>query len=434
MSPAIAGVIGFSLMIGLVLLSINVSFAIIISGFVGLLLVMPMDQVLSSIATITFERATAYDFTVIPLFMLMSSFIAFTDIGSEAYDMAKAWLGQYRGGLAMATVGACGLFAACTGTSMAGAIAMGKISYPEMKRFGYDPRLSLGSIASGATLGIMIPPSMGFILVGILTQISIGKLFVAGILPGLLQIVVYIITIYIICRIKPSWGPAAARTNFRQKVVSFRLTWPVIILFLLIIGGMYGGIFSATEAGAIGAFGAFVVALGKRQMNRQNFFASLLDAAQTTGMIFCIVAGAFIFKQFLAITRIPFEFSSWIAAVGLNKYIILTLLIVVYIIMGCIFDIYAIIVMTVPIIFPTMAALGFDLIWFGVVMVKMMEMGDYSPPFGFNLFALSGTIKEIPITQLYRGVAPFIVSDVIQVILLTAFPVIATFLPKFMIA
>jgi C4-dicarboxylate transporter, DctM subunit len=433
MSPAIAGIIGFCLMITLVLLSINVSFAIIISGFVGLLLVMPMDQVLYSISTITFERATAYEFTVIPLFMLMSSFIAFTDIGSEAYDMAKAWLGQYRGGLAMATVGACGLFAACTGTSMAGAIAMGKISYPEMKRLGYDAKLSLGSIAAGATLGIMIPPSMGFILVGILTQISIGKLFIAGILPGILQIIVYMITIYIICRVKPSWGPIGPKTSIKQKVVSFRLTWPVIILFLLIIGGMYLGIFSATEAGAIGAFGALVVALAKRQMNRTNFLASLLDAAQTTGMIFCIVVGAFIFKQFLAVTRVPFEFSSWIATVGINRYLILGLLVVVYIVMGCIFDIYAIIVMTVPIIFPTMQALGFDLIWFGVIMVKMMEMGDYSPPFGFNLFALAGTIKEIPITQLYRGVAPFLVSDVVQVVLLTAFPVIATFLPKFMI-
>jgi C4-dicarboxylate transporter, DctM subunit len=433
MSPAIAGLIGFGMMIALVLLSINVSFAIIISGFIGLLLVMPVDQALASVSTITFERAVAYDFTVIPLFMLMSSFIAFTDIGSEAYDMAKAWLGQYRGGLAMATVGACGLFAACTGTSMAGAIAMGKISYPEMKRLGYNARLSLGSIASGATLGIMIPPSMGFILVGILTQISIGKLFIAGILPGILQIIIYCITIYIICRLKPSWGPVGPKTSIKQKVVSFRLTWPVIILFLLIIGGMYAGIFSATEAGAIGAFGAFIVGMIKRQMNRSNFLASLLDAAQTTGMIFCIVVGAFIFKQFLAVTRVPFEFSNWIAEIGINKYLILLILVVIYLVMGMVFDIYAIIVMTVPIIFPLMEVLGFDLIWFGVLMVKMMEVGDYSPPFGFNLFALAGTIRDIPITELYKGVAPFVISDIVQIILLTAFPVIATVLPSAMI-
>ncbi|MBN1189157.1 MAG: TRAP transporter large permease subunit [Dehalococcoidales bacterium] len=433
MSPELAGIIGFCLMIAMVLLSINVSFAIIISGIIGLMLVMPMEQVLYSIATITFERAVAYDFTVIPLFMLMSSFIAFTNIGSEAYDMAKAWLGQYRGGLAMATVGACGLFAACTGTSMAGAIAMGKIAYPEMKRYGYDARLSLGSIASGATLGIMIPPSMGFILIGILTQISIGKLFIAGILPGIMQVILYFVAISVICRFKPSWGPVGRKTTVREKVVSFKLTWPVVILFLLIIGGMYGGIFSATEAGAIGAFGALVVAISKRQMNRHSFVASLLDSAQTTGMIFCIVVGAFIFKQFLAITRIPFEFSTLIAEIGINKYLILGLLVVVFVIMGAVFDIYAIIVMTVPIIFPTMEALGFDLLWFGVVMVKMMEMGDYTPPFGFNLFALSGTIREVQITDLYRGVVPFVACDVVQIILLTIFPVICTVLPGFMI-
>jgi C4-dicarboxylate transporter DctM subunit len=433
MSPVLAGIIGFSLMIVLVLLSVNVSFAIILSGFIGLLLVMPMHQVLYSISSITFERATAYDFTVIPLFMLMSAFIAFTDIGTEAYDMAKAWLGQYRGGLAMATVGACALFAACTGTSMAGAIAMGKISYPEMSRYGYKARLSLGSIAAGATMGIMIPPSMGFIIIGILTQISIGKLFIAGILPGILQMTLYIITIYIICRLKPEWGPVGPKTTVKEKLFSFRLTWPVVLLFLLIIGGMYGGIFSATEAGAIGAFGALVIALVKGQINRTNFLASLLDSAQITGMIFCIVVGAFIFKQFLAVTRIPFEFSAWVAAAGISKYLIMLILIVVYFIMGCVFDIYAILVMTVPIIFPVMEALGFNLIWFAVIMVKMMEMGDYTPPFGFNLFALAGTIKEIQITELYRGVAPFVVADFIQIVILTCVPGIATFLPGLMI-
>jgi len=233
--------------------------------------------------------------------------------------------------------------------------------------------------------------------------------------------------------LKPEWGPAGPRTSVKQKVLSFRLTWPVVILFILIIGGMYDGIFSATEAGAIGAFGAFVIAIIRKQMTRKKFTECLLDSAQTTGMIFCIVVGAFIFKQFLAVTRILFEFSTWIAAAGISKYLVLLLLVVVYFIMGCVFDIYAIIVMTVPIIFPVIEALGFNPIWFAVIMVKIMEMGDYSPPFGFNLFALSGTIKGIPITELYRGVTPFLVADFVQVIILAAFPAIATFLPGFMI-
>jgi C4-dicarboxylate transporter DctM subunit len=433
MSPAIAGAIGFGLMIILVLLSVNVAYAILISGFLGLVLTLGIAPALSSIAILAFERATDYTFAVIPLFMLMSSFIAFTDIGKQAYEMSRAWIGQLRGGLAMATVGACGIFAACTGTSMAGAIAMGKIAYPEMKRYGYQAKLSLGTIAASATLGILIPPSMGFILVGILTQISIGKLFIAGILPGILQMTMYIVLIAIICRIKPGWGPAGPKTTIKQKMSSISLTWPVILLFLLIIGGMYGGIFSATEAGAIGAFGSLVIALAKRQMSRRAFFESLLDSAQTTGMIFAIVTAAFVFKQFLAVSRIPFEFSTYIATLGINKYVILGMLVIVYVVMGMIFDIYAVILMTVPVIFPTMQALGFDPLWFGVVMVKMMEMGDYTPPFGFNLFALAGTLPGVKITDLYYGIIPFFMSDLLHIVLLVAFPAISTLLPNLMI-
>jgi C4-dicarboxylate transporter, DctM subunit len=433
MSPELIGITCFVIMIIMVILSINVAYAILICGLAGLVFTMGMEPALSSIASLAFERATDYTFATIPLFMLMSAFIAFTDIGNQAYEMARAWVGQLRGGLAMATVGACGIFAACTGTSMAGAIAMGKIAYPEMKRYGYEAKLSLGTIAAGATLGILIPPSMGFILIGILTQISIGKLFIAGILPGILQIVLYIILIAIICRVKPGWGPAGPKTNLKQKVTSVKSTWPVLLLFVLIMGGMYGGIFSATEAGAIGAFGALMIALAKRQMGRHNFFESLLDSAQVTGFIFALVTAAFVFKQFLAVTRIPFEFSTFIADMGVNRYIILGLLIIVYIIMGMIFDIYAIILMTVPVIFPTMQALGFDLIWFGVVMVKMMEMGDYTPPFGFNLFALAGALPGVKITDLYYGIIPFFMSDLLHIILLVAFPVISTLLPSLMI-
>jgi C4-dicarboxylate transporter DctM subunit len=434
MSPAMAGLVGFGLMMVLVLMSVNVSFAIIISGLVGLSLTIGIGPALSSTAILAFERSTDYTFAVIPLFMLMSAFIATSDIGKNSYEMSRAWMGQARGGLAMATVGACALFAACTGTSMAGAIAFGKISYPEMKRHGYQARLSLGCIAAGATMGILIPPSMGFILIGILTQISIGKLFIAGIIPGILQMTFYVTLIFLLCRFHPEWGPAGPKTNMKEKIGSLRLTWPVILLFLLIIGGMYGGIFSATEAGAIGAFGALVIALVQRHLTRASFIDCLLDSAQVTGMIIALVIGAFIFKQFLAISRVPFEFSDYIASIGINKYIVLFLLIIVYIIMGMIFDIYAIILMTVPIIFPTMTALGFDPIWFGVIMVRMMEMGDITPPFGFNLFALAGTLPDIRIQDLYRGIVPFFITDLLHVALLVAVPTISTFLPELMLS
>lgn len=433
MTPAEAGLLGFGLMIVLVLLSVHVSFAILISGFIGLALIIGIEPALSSIAILSFERVTDYTFAVIPLFMLMSAFIANTDIGTEAYETSRAWVGQAKGGLAMATVGATGLFAACTGSSMAGAIAMAKIAYPEMNRYEYSPKLALGTIAAGATLGILIPPSMGFILIGILTEISIGKLFMAGIIPGVLEIIFYIFTIFILCKFNPRLGPAGPKTTVKQKIGSLRLTWPVASLFLLIIGGIYAGIFTAAEAGAIGAFGALVISLVKKQMTRASFVNCLLETAQITGMMIALIIGAFVFKQFLAVTRIPFVFSDWVAALEINRYLIVAILVFVYIILGMIFDIYAIIVMTTPIIFPTMMALGFSPLWFGVIMVRLMEVGEITPPFGFNLFALSGSIKEIRITDLYRGVIPFIITDIVHISLLIALPILSTFLPEIMI-
>ena len=391
------------------------------------------ETAFASVAIIAFEQGTDYSFAVVPLFMLMSAFVSTSDIGSQAYEMARAWIGQARGGLAMATVAACGLFAACTGTSMAGAIAFGKIAYPEMKRYGYSPRLSLGCIACGATLGILIPPSIGFILIGILTQISIGRLFIAGIIPGVNLVIFYVITIFIMCRFNPQLAPAGPKTTLKEKAVSLRLTWPVMALFMLIIGGMYTGIFTSTEAGAMGAFGALVIALVKRQLTRRSFVQCLLDSAQITGMIVALVISAFIFKQFLAISRIPYEFSGYIASLGINRYIILGILIIVYIILGMVFDIYAIILMTVPVIFPTMMALGFHPVWFGVIMVRLMEVGDYTPPFGFNLFAISGTIPDAKIQDLYRGVVPFLITDFLHIALLIALPSLSTFLPDMMI-
>ncbi len=433
MTPAEAGLIGFVLMMVLVLLSVNVSFAIIISGLVGSVMIIGLKPALSNMAILAFERVTDYTFAVIPLFMLMSAFIANTDIGKEAYETSRAWIGQAKGGLAMATVGATGLFAAVSGSSMAGAIAFAKIAYPEMKRYGYDAKLALGTIAAGATLGILIPPSMGFILIGILTEISIGKLFIAGIIPGILEIVFYIATIFILCRFNPRLGPAGPKTTVKQKIGSLRLTWPVAILFLLIIGGIYAGVFTAAEAGAIGAFGALVISLIKRQMTGASFVDSLLETAQITGMMIALIIGAFIFKFFLAVTRVPFVFSDYVAALGINKYLIVALLVFVYILLGMIFDVYAIIVMTTPIIFPTMMALGFNPLWFGVIMVRLMEVGEITPPFGFNLFALSGTIQDVRITDLYRGVIPFLIADVLHIALLIAIPVLSTFLPEMMI-
>ena len=320
----------------------NVAFALITIGFIGLVVLNGFGPALSGVGLIAFEKATSYDFAVAPLFLLMGAFVSRSNIGTDAYTMARAWLGQYRGGLAIATTGACAMFAAVCGSSLACAVAMGKIAYPEMMRYGYNARLALGTIAAGGTMGILIPPSMGFILVGILTQQSIGKLFMAGILPGITQMLIYCVTIYILCRINPKLGPAMQPTTMKQKFGSVRLTWPIIALFLLVIGGIYGGIFTPTEAGGIGAAGALIIGVAKRDLSRRSFFDSLMEGGLMSAFMIALIIGAFIFNQYLAVTRIPFVASEFIVGLAVNKFVILGLVAVLYILLGMVFDIYAI--------------------------------------------------------------------------------------------
>lgn len=433
MSPAEVGLIGFTLMILFIMLGVNVAFVLIVLGFAGLALLMGVEPALSSMAIISFERASSYDFAVAPLFLLMSAFVSRSDIGKEAYIMARTWVGQFRGGLAMATSVACGLFAACCGSSLASALAMGKIAYPEMKRHNYEARLSTGIIAAGGTLGILIPPSMGFILIGILTQLSIGKLFIAGIIPGIIEVLFYILTVYLLCKLRPQLGPPSPMTTIRQKIGSLKTTWPVVLLFLLVIGGIYGGVFTPTEAGGIGAFGALVISMARRQLTPAGFTECLLDTAKLSAMMIALILGAFIFNQFLAVTRIPFIASEWVTGLGLNRYVILIIIILMYVVLGMLFDIYAIMVLTIPILFPTMTALGFHPLWYSVIMVRVIEVGLISPPFGINLFGLSGVV-DVPMGILYRGVLPFLIADIVHIALLIAVPSLSTFLPEMMLS
>jgi C4-dicarboxylate transporter DctM subunit len=413
----------------LVFSGMNLAFALIICGFIGFTLIGGMQASLGNLAIIPFDRMTNYSFTVFPMFMLMGSFVSYGGIGKEAYEMARAWFGHLKGGLAIATIGACGAFAAVQGTSLAGSIVMGKVSYPEMRKAGYSMPLAAACVSVGGTLGILIPPSMGFIMIGIMVDLNIGELFIAGILPGILVVLFYMATILIMCRINPSLAPSLPKAPWKDRISSIRLTWPVVLLFLLVMGGIYGGVFTATEAGAIGASGALILALIRRQMSRQAFWNSLWDTARMMGMIIVVLAGVFIFNAFLAITDIPFRLGEFLAGLPLSRHGILIIILLIYIILGMFFDVLAILVLTIPILYPAMAALGFDLIWYSVIMVRIIEMGEISPPFGINLFGLKGVI-DAPLGAIYRGVIPFLIADVVNVAVLIAFPTIATFLPE----
>jgi len=425
------GFLGIAVLIVLLALGSHIGFTLILVGFLGYSAIGGLNAGIAQMAILPFDKLNNYEFSVLPLFLLMGAFVSKSGIGSEAYQMARAWVGQLRGGLAMATVGGCGLFAAISGTSLAGSIVMGKVAYPEMKKLGYSEQLSAGAIAAGGTLGILIPPSMGFVLIGILAELSIGKLFIAGIIPGILEVLFYMITIYLMVRFKPSLAKSMAPTTMKEKIWSIKLTWPVLVLFVLIMGGIYFGFFSPTEAGGIGAFGALVISLVKRQINATGIWESLMDTGKMTAMIIILLVGAYTFNAFLAITQIPFTISEYIATLDLPLLAILVIIVIFYIFCGMFFDIIAVLILTIPIIYPVMEGLGVNLIWYSVIMVRMIEIGMITPPFGINLFGLSGVIG-VPLSVLYRGIIPFVIADFCHVALLIAFPVLCTWLPTLM--
>lgn len=428
MDAAVVGLIGIGMLIVFIFSGVPVGVTMALIGFGGFWAILGVDKALSNMALIAFDTANHYSFAVIPLFLLMSVFVSRSGIGEDVYKAARSWVGSIKGGLAMATVCACGLFAACSGSSLATAVAMGKVAYPEMRKLKYDPKLAIGCIAAGGSLGLLIPPSMAFILIGILTEVSIGKLFVAGIIPGLLEILAYGIAIYIICRINPKAAPAIPRVSFLEKVKALKYTWMVALLFFGVIGGIYGGVFTPTEAGAAGAFGALVIGLITRRLKRADLTFSFMDTARHAAMIMVMVIGAFIFVRFLTYTRIPNIASTWIVGLNIPPLVILSIILISFLFFGMFFDMYAVVILTTPILFPIMVDMGFDPVWWGVLMCRMIEIGMVTPPFGINLFGLAAS-AEVPVATMYRGIIPFVIADCFVVAILVAFPILSTFLP-----
>jgi C4-dicarboxylate transporter DctM subunit len=431
MTPEIAGLIGIAVLIVLLFSRMWIGLAMAFIGFIGFVYGTDINKSLSLLGTVPYHTIAFYAITCVPLFILMGVVVSNTGVSRDLYDSAYKWIGQTKGGLSIATVAACAGFAAIAGDSIAGAVTMGKVAYPEMKRYKYDETLATSCIAAGGTLGILIPPSLGFIMYGILTEESIGKLFMAGIFPGLLLAALFVAVILFITTRHPKAGPPGPKTSFREKVLSLKNTWPILVLFLLVLGGIYLGFFTPTEAGAVGAFGAIIITFISRRLTIRILLNSLLEATKTTAMVMLLVVGAFILMRFLTISGLTSLLVETIGGLTLSKYIIFALIIVFYIIVGMFLEIMASMVVTIPFVYPMVMALGFDSVWFGVVLVLVMEMGLITPPVGLNVFALSG-VTDVPIGTIFRGVWWFVAAMLLCVLIVTIFPQIALFIPNMM--
>lgn len=431
MSPVITGIVGIGVLLLMFLLRVPVAFAMALVGLAGFAYLSTPGAALSILARDIFEQFTSYSLSVIPMFILMGSFAFAAGISRRLFDMAYIWVGQLRGGLTMATVLACSGFAAICGSSTATAATMGRIALPEMKRYNYDDTLATGTVAAAGSLGLLIPPSTVLIIYGILTEESIGKLFVAGVLPGLLLSLFFVLTVFFICLHNPALGPPGASTSWRKKAGALTGIIEAIVLFLFVIGGLFLGWFSPTQAGAIGAAGALAIGLVRRELSWRSFFEATKDGLRTSCMVIFIITGAIIFGHFMAISKIPFVLADWIGGLPLPPMGIIGVIALIFFIGGFFMDAMALIVLLIPIFFPVLIALNVDLIWFGVIIVLVCEMGVITPPVGVNVFIIKGIAPDVPLETIFKGIFPFLAALIICTIILIAFPQIATFLPGF---
>jgi C4-dicarboxylate transporter, DctM subunit len=429
MSSDTVAILGFVVLFVLMLLRVPVGMAMGLVGVSGFAYLVGGGPALKNVGHTTMRTVTDYNFAVIPLFLLMGSFASTSGMSRELFRGANAFLGHLRGGLGIATIAACGGFAAICGSSVATAATFSTVAYPEMRRHGYPDTFATGVIAAGGTLGIMIPPSTVLAVYGLITEQDIGKLFIAGIIPGLLAVSMYILTINIMAWLRPGFLPAGERAAWKERVAALRDIWAVLLLFVFIIGGMYGGMFTATEAAGMGAGGAFIIGLLRGRLSIHGILRSLLETTRTTAAIFTILIGALLFGYFLTVTQVPQKATEFLVGLGLGRYGVLALIMVMYLVLGCLMDALAMIILTVPIIFPVIKELGFDPIWFGVIIVMTVELGLIHPPVGMNIFVIKSVIEDMKISTIFYGVLPFIVTDLIRLVILIAFPILATWLP-----
>jgi len=433
MTPTLVGILGLLSLFGLLALRMPVGIAMAVVGTVGFGVLNSWPAAMAQLGREPFVIASSYELIVIPLFVLMGNLASISGMSRDLYQAAYSWFGHWRGGLASATIAACAGFAAVSGSSVASAVTMGRVALPEMRRYKYSSRLATGCIAAGGTLGILIPPSTGFVIYAILTEESIGRLFLAGMLPGLLLTALFMVAIYIQCRIKPELGPPGPRTPIREKFTALRQAIAMVGIVIITIGGIYIGAFSPTEAAGIGAFLSLLLAVVRRRVTTSAMGDVLLRTVRTTALVFLIIVGAHIFSPFIALTNIPEDLAEILGDQSMPRIGALLIILLAYIVMGTFLEGFAMLVLTLPIVHPLILALGYDPIWFGVVMVIVLEMGLISPPVGVNVFVVKGIAGDIPMSDIFLGILPFWLAMGVCLALLVAFPQIALFLPNTMI-
>jgi len=425
-------VIGFVALLILALAGVPLGYSMMAVGFVGFGLLRGLDPAVHMVGQQILDLSTSISFSVLPLFILMGALVVRAGLAEELYSACNSWLGHMRGGLAIATVASCGGFAAVSGSSVATAATMAKVAIPSMRKFHYDDGLAAGTVAAGGTMGILIPPSAALIIYGVLIEEDIAKLFMGGIIPGLITVLLYALVIYLVAIIRPDWAPRGERAVWAERFQSLSKVWAVVVLFLLILGGIFFGVFTPTEAGGIGAVGALVFATARRRMSWRKLGESLLEAGQTTAQIFFVAFGALVLNQFLNFAGLPDAILKLLGSFDATPIAAIIIIFGFYIVLGMFVEGISMIFLTVPIFAPVVQALGFDLVWFGVVVVMVVEISLITPPIGLNVFVLKSMLPDVPLSSIYRGIMPFFVADIVRLLLVLFFPPIVLFLPQLM--
>jgi C4-dicarboxylate transporter DctM subunit len=428
----IEALVGFLAVFAMAFLRIPLAVAMAISGIVGMGLLRGWQPAFASTSQVIFETGFHYVLSVIPLFVLMGNLVARAGMASELFTAANAFVGHRKGGLAMASIIASGGFGSICGSSIATAATMARVAYPEMKRHGYKETLATGSIAAGGTLGILIPPSTILVIYGIITETDIGKLFIAGILPGLVAITCLCMGVVYVTWRDPAAGPRAERFNWAQRLAAIRGIWGVVVLFALVIGGIYGGVFTATEGAGVGAAGAFIFALFRGTLTPRVLMDILVESTRTTAMLFTILIAAMVFTNFINFTTMPGDLRDFELQFSPHPTMVVLVMMGIYLVLGMVMEELAIVLLTIPVFFPVITGLGFDPVWFGILIVTIVEIGMISPPVGLNLFVINSLLPNVKLGTIYRGVWPFVMADIVRLGILIAFPAIALWLPGFM--